>query len=276
VRHINFIILLLVFLFLGKISLTQAVLPLNSFDSSWQAALGTEFNKNYFKELDKALTEARKTKLIYPSEEQTFTAFKLTPLSQLKVVIIGQDPYPGEETDDNGNLQPLGHGLAFSVRPEIKQIPKSLYNIFVKLNQELGLAIPEQGNLNKWATQGVLLMNATLTLDASLPPAKRPNSHKSFPSNRANWRIFTDAVIDRIAASKKNVVFILWGSFAQNKERIISKYLINNHLVIKGAHPSPMPSSLRLFMDPSAQFFKPTNEFLIKTNQKPINWDLTK
>jgi uracil-DNA glycosylase len=255
-------------LLLGIVSLlpaakTHAELPFQSFDSSWKRAIGAEFQKPYFKELEEFLSRERKRKTIFPVERETFTAFDLVSFDDVRVVIIGQDPYPGTEVSSAGKEIPLGHGLAFSVRPEIRQIPGSLRNIFKKLNQELGIPIPKQGNLEKWARQGILLINSTLTLEKG-----KANSHFNKPSREANWGTFTDAVIDAIAAKKRGVVFVLWGAFAHTKEKLITRYPGNDHLVLKTAHPSPL--SAKLFLN-GPDVFRPINK---KLGRDPINWSL--
>lgn len=244
----------------------SAELPFTAFDPGWKAAVGEEFRKPYFARLQNFLTAEREAKEIFPSERETFTAFELVPFDRVRVVIIGQDPYPGVEIDQYGAERPLGHGLAFSVRPEIRKIPGSLMNIFKKLNRDTGTPIPTQGSLVPWARQGVLLLNATLTLERG-----KANSHFNKPARDANWGLFTDAVIETVAAGRKGVVFVLWGEFAQQKEKIISKYAYNGHLVLKGAHPSPQ--SVNAFLN-GPRFFNEINNKLQAGGGRPIDWSL--
>jgi uracil-DNA glycosylase len=238
-------------------------LPLYALDADWREAIGAEFEKPYFRRLAEFLREERAGKDVLPSERETFTAFELTPFARVKVVILGQDPYPGVEIGPDGVERPFGHGLAFSVRPEIRRMPGSLRNVFKKLNQELGVPVPEQGYLGPWAERGVLLLNATLTLERG-----RANSHEGRPARDANWGLFTDAVIEAVAARRRNIVFILWGAFAQSKAPIVERHADRGHLVIRGAHPSPL-SARKFFAGPD--YFRLANE---KLGADAIDWSL--
>jgi len=185
-------------------------------NDGWKELLKEEFESDYFKSLKQFLVEEKSNHIVYPPGEQIFNAFDQTPPDNVKVVIIGQDPYHGPGQ---------AHGLCFSVSQGIKP-PPSLVNIFKELKNELGLEIPNHGNLLKWAQQGVLLLNTTLTVRAN-----QPRSHAN-----KGWERFTDAVISKLSESKKGLVFILWGNDAKTKEKLID---INKHHILKAAHPSP-------------------------------------
>ncbi len=219
-------------------------------ESSWLAVLKTEFEKPYFKELKAfLLAEKEKGELIYPNDTDIFNAFELTPFDQVKVVILGQDPYHGANQ---------AHGLSFSVQKGIKP-PPSLRNIFKELKTELpDFETPENGDLTNWAKQGILLLNATLTVGAG-----KPGSHQ-----KQGWEFFTDEVIKTTSNLKENIVFILWGNYAQQKEGLINS---NKHLVIKSKHPSPFSAHNGFF---GSKPFSKTNDYLIKKNKNPINWKL--
>ncbi|HWB63846.1 MAG TPA: uracil-DNA glycosylase [Chitinophagales bacterium] len=217
-------------------------------DESWKKALEAEFSKPYFPLIKQFIVEQKaKGKKVYPPGPLIFNAFNLTPLDKLKVVIIGQDPYHGAGQ---------AHGLCFSVPPGIKP-PPSLVNIFKEIKEDLGIAPPNHGNLEKWAQQGVLLLNASLTVNEG-----EPNSHA-----QCGWHIFTDAVIKKISDEKHGVVFLLWGKFAQEKEALIDT---SKHFVLKAAHPSPY-SADRFF---GCRHFSKTNELLQKQGKEPIDWNL--
>ena len=186
--------------------------------------------------------------MVYPPSPLIFNAFNLTPFDNVKVVIIGQDPYH--------NIG-QAHGLAFSV-PDGIQKPPSLQNIFKELNQDLGIAIPTTGNLEKWAKEGVLLLNASLTVRANMAA-----SHA-----KIGWQKFTDAAIKALSDKKQNLVFILWGNYAIAKENLIDH---NKHLILKTVHPSPLSASRGFF---GCHHFSKTNEYLINHNIKPIDWSL--
>ncbi|MEQ8563070.1 MAG: uracil-DNA glycosylase, partial [Cytophagales bacterium] len=185
-------------------------------ENSWKKLLKNEFEKDYFKQLVAFVKSEYSNHKIYPPGKLIFSAFEHTPFDKLKLVIIGQDPYHGEGQ---------AHGLCFSVPKGIK-FPPSLQNIFKELNSDLNIPIPEHGNLEHWADQGVLLLNATLTVRA-----KSPGSHQN-----KGWEQFTDAVIERIHEHKKGIVYLLWGSYAQKKGHFINR---DDNLVIESAHPSP-------------------------------------
>src|ERR1043166_7437577 len=187
-------------------------------EESWRNLLWEEFNKPYFSSLKQFLLQERQQGFtIYPRGSQIFAALDATPISNVKVVLLGQDPYHGAGQ---------AHGLCFSV-PDNVPPPPSLVNIFKELNSDLGIPIPGKGNLEKWAKQGVLLLNATLTVQAN-----QAGSHQG-----KGWENFTDAVIQKISDEKNGVVFLLWGKFAQSKEKLIDA---SRHFILKAAHPSPL------------------------------------
>jgi len=218
-------------------------------ESSWKSVLSNEFNQDYFKDIKQfILNERDKGKEVYPPGKSMFNAFNLTPFNQVKVVIIGQDPYHGPGQ---------AHGLSFSVPTGIKT-PPSLQNIYKEIQNDLGLAIPNHGNLESWATQGVLLLNAVLSVNAN-----EPASHKA-----AGWENFTNAVIYYLSQQKNNLVFMLWGRFAQEKELLIDS---NKHLILKAAHPSPF-SAHQGFM--GCKHFSKTNAYLIQNGISPIDWSI--
>ncbi len=186
-------------------------------EESWNSALKEEFAKPYFEQIVTFLKrEKQQGKIIYPNGPDIFRAFELTPFSKVRVLLLGQDPYHGANQ---------AHGLCFSVNPGVK-IPPSLANIYKELNTDLGLPIPASGDLSPWAKQGVLMLNASLTVEAS-----KPMSHAQI-----GWETFTDAVIKKLSDEKEGVVFLLWGKFAQQKEVLIDT---TKHTVLKAAHPSP-------------------------------------
>lgn len=220
-------------------------------EHSWKELLIDEFNKDYFFKLKQFLINEKANNKIYPPSNLIFNAFNKTPFNKIKVVIIGQDPYHGEGQ---------AHGLCFSVQNGIK-IPPSLVNIFKELKQEkeINFNIPKNGNLEKWAEQGVLLLNATLTVRAN-----EAGSHQN-----KGWEIFTDNIIRLISAKKENIVFLLWGGFAKSKEKLISK---NNHYILKSVHPSPLSANRGGWF--GNNHFYLTNKFLISKNISPINWQI--
>jgi uracil-DNA glycosylase len=213
---------------------------------SWQGALAGEVNKPYFQELQKFVQSERQAHTVFPPEEDVFTALKLTPYDQVKVLLLGQDPY-----HDDGQA----HGLCFSVRPGIKP-PPSLVNMFKELRDDLGCSVPNNGYLVPWAEQGVLLLNAVLTVRAH-----EPNSHKD-----KGWETFTDAVIRAVNSRSSPVVFVLWGAYAQKKEKLIDK----RHVILKAAHPSPL-SAKKFF---GSRPFSAINNALTQMGKTPINWQL--
>lgn len=218
-------------------------------ESSWKEELKEEFDKPYFEKIVHFLKEQKKAgKIIYPPGKQIFNAFNTTPFKNVKVVIIGQDPYhnPGQ-----------AHGLCFSVADGVAP-PPSLNNIFKEINADLDIPIPRTGNLEKWAEQGVLLLNASLTVEEN-----KPMSHSEL-----GWNVFTDEAIRHISAHKEHVVFMLWGRFAQNKAVLIDQ---TKHLVLKAAHPSPL-SAHNGFM--GCRHFSKANNWLREQGEKPIDWGL--
>ena len=215
-------------------------------EASWKTMLYGEFEKQYFKELVSFVTQEYTSYTIYPSKNQIFAAFDHCELDRLKVVVLGQDPYHGEGQ---------ANGLCFSVSEGIKP-PPSLVNIFKEIQNDLGIQIPKSGNLERWAKQGVLLLNATLTVRANAP-----GSHQN-----KGWEQFTDEVIRTLSNSKENLVFILWGAFAQKKEVLIDA---KKHFILKAAHPSPF-SAYKGFL--GCGHFSKTNEYLKKLGLKEIVW----
>lgn len=219
-------------------------------EDSWKKVLKNEFTKPYFLEAVTFLkTEKALNKTIYPQGSLIFNAFNTTPFDNVKVVLLGQDPYHGKGQ---------AHGLSFSVQPGIKS-PPSLVNIFKELNTDLGLPIPKHGNLTHWAEQGVLLLNAYLTVREN-----EPMSH-----GKIGWAPFTDSVISIISAEKVHVVFMLWGKYAQEKQALIDE---TKHLVLKAAHPSPYSADKGFF---GCRHFSKANEYLVKNGIDPIDWSLS-
>ena len=218
-------------------------------ESSWLDLLAHEFNSDYFKEIKRSLiSEKQKGSIIYPRGSLIFNAFNLTPLDKVKVVILGQDPYHGADQ---------AHGLSFSVLHGIKP-PPSLKNIYKELKSDLNIAPPDHGNLEKWAKQGVLLLNSVLTVSAG-----RPASHQ-----KIGWQSFTDAVIESLSLNKEGIVFLLWGKFAQGKAELIDS---NKHLILKAAHPSPYSATYGFF---GCKHFSKTNEYLKSKGSEEIDWSL--
>jgi uracil-DNA glycosylase len=219
-------------------------------EKSWFEVLKDEYDKDYFLKLQSFLNNEEKLKTtIYPSKADVFNAFNITPFEQVKVVILGQDPYHGAGQ---------AHGLSFSVQDGIKP-PPSLKNIYKELEGDLDyFKKPEHGNLTSWAKQGVLLLNATLTVKASTP-----GSHQ-----KKGWENFTDVVIKTLSDKKENLIFILWGNFAQQKASLINQ---GKHYIIKSAHPSPFSAYNGFF---GSKPFSKTNEFLTKNGLTPIDWSL--
>jgi uracil-DNA glycosylase len=218
-------------------------------DPSWLNAIGSEFDKPYMKDLRAFLaTEKQAGKQIFPPGSLIFNALNTTPFDQTKVVIIGQDPYHGPGQ---------AHGLCFSVMPGVK-FPPSLRNIFKEIQDDMGCPMPRSGDLTKWAEQGVLLLNATLTVEA----------HRAGSHQKKGWENFTDAVIAELNERRKNLVFLLWGSYAQKKGAFIDQ---NKHLVLQSVHPSPLSAHRGFFGN---GHFSQANEYLKKHGQTPINWNL--
>jgi len=218
-------------------------------EESWKTALKPEFAKTYFQNIVTFLkTEKMANRTIYPPGSQIFNAFNTTPYENIKVVILGQDPYHGPGQ---------AHGLCFSVAPGVPP-PPSLVNIFKELQTDVGVAIPDHGTLTKWAEQGVLLLNASLTVRAA-----EPMSH-----SQIGWAEFTDNVIKKISEEKEHVVFILWGKFAGAKQVLIDE---TKHLVLKAAHPSPLSAYSGFF---GCRHFSKANDYLMRNGRDPINWAL--
>lgn len=217
-------------------------------EEQWYEALKSEFYSPYFAEIKTFLLEEKKHHVVFPPSPLIFNAFNLTPFDDVKVVILGQDPYHNVGQ---------AHGLAFSV-PDGIQKPPSLQNIFKELYQDLNIPIPMNGNLEKWAKEGVLLLNASLTVRA----------HEAASHAKIGWQRFTDAAIKALSDKKQNLVFILWGNYAIAKENLIDH---NKHLILKTVHPSPLSASRGFF---GCHHFSKTNEYLINHNIKPIDWSL--
>ena len=215
-------------------------------EQSWKTVLLEEFNKDYFIQLKKFLLHEKKQYSIYPKGNDIFNAFNYTPFNKVKVVILGQDPYHG---------MGQAHGLSFSVPDGVKQ-PPSLKNIFKEIASDLNLPLPETGNLSPWAKQGVLLLNATLSVRV-----KQVGSHQ-----KKGWEEFTDSVIQNISQKKEGVIFLLWGRFAQDKAELIDK---NKHHILTAPHPSPF-SVYRGFF--GCKHFSETNKLLSEQGLKEIDW----
>ena len=215
-------------------------------EESWKEALMPEFSKDYFIRLTDFVRKEYHETTVYPPGKLIFNAFNLCPFDKVKVVIIGQDPYHGPGQ---------AHGLCFSVNDGI-QPPPSLVNIFKEINSDLGKPIPQSGNLTRWAEQGVLLLNATLTVRA----------HQAGSHQRRGWEEFTDAVIRKLAEEKSNLVFILWGSYAQKKGAYIDR---NKHLVLTSVHPSPLSAYNGFFGN---HHFSLANDYLVKNGKTAIDW----
>ena len=215
-------------------------------EESWEKVLQPDFDKPYFKELTDFVRSEYAATTIYPPASLIFNAFNLCPFDKVKVVIIGQDPYHGPRQ---------AHGLCFSVNDGI-QFPPSLQNIFKEIKSDLDIPIPTSGNLTRWAEQGVLLLNATLTVRA----------HNAGSHQKKGWETFTDSVIRILAEQKENLVFILWGAYAQKKGAFIDK---NRHLVLSSAHPSPLSAYNGFFGN---HHFSLTNKWLTEHNLKAIDW----
>lgn len=221
---------------------------MGAIQNDWLTPLTPEFKKPYYAALYKKIREEYSTQQIFPPSDEIFTAFELTPLSEVKVVIIGQDPYHGDGQ---------AHGLCFSVKPDI-ETPPSLVNIYKELNSDLGCYIPNNGYLTKWAKQGVLMLNTVLTVRAH-----QANSHRGI-----GWEEFTDAAIKALNEQDRPIVYLLWGKPAQTK-----KAMLNNpkHLILEAPHPSPL-SAYRGFF--GCQHFSKTNEFLKINGLEPIDWQI--
>lgn len=213
----------------------------------WAKAVGAEFSKPYFQSLSAYVDARRAAGPVLPPEDEVFAAFRATPFRKVRVVLLGQDPYPGPG---------LAHGLCFSVRPEAK-IPASLKNIFAELESDLGLPSPSTGDLRPWAKRGVLLLNAVLTLDAG-----KPASHA-----KKGWETFTDTVIRALSARPAPLVFLLWGGYARRKKKLVD---LARHRIVEGAHPSPL--SAKKFR--GTRPFRAVNAALASLGNPPLAWRL--
>lgn len=220
----------------------------SSLPADWQSFLHSEFSKPYFKDLERLYQVAQDQTITYPPKELLFNALALCPLNAVKVVLIGQDPYHGEGQ---------AHGLSFSVNASVRK-PPSLQNIFKELKNDLpDFLIPESGNLESWAKEGVLLLNAILSVERA-----KPGSHKKF-----GWEQFTNALIKKLSDSKENLVFLLWGNYAISKKELIDA---EKHLVLCAAHPSPLARGAFF----GNKHFSQTNNYLRSKGLKEINWKL--
>lgn len=217
--------------------------------NDWSLALKDEFNKPYYRDLYRFVKEEYSTKVVYPPADDIFNALHLTPLKDVKVLILGQDPYHNEHQ---------AHGLSFSVLPDQKDIPPSLQNIYKELQEDLGCYIPNNGYLKKWADQGVLMLNTVLTVRAH-----EPNSHQG-----RGWENFTDAIIQAVNQKDEPVVYMLWGRPAQSKIPMLTN---PKHLILKAPHPSPL-SAYRGFF--GCRHFSKCNEFLLENGLSPIDWQI--
>ncbi|MCF8357323.1 MAG: uracil-DNA glycosylase [Prolixibacteraceae bacterium] len=215
-------------------------------EPSWKEILNEEFKKPYFSTLTSFVREEYKKNRIFPEGKNIFNAFNLCPFNKVKVVIIGQDPYHGPGQ---------AHGLCFSVRDGI-DFPPSLRNIFKEINNDIGTPVPKSGDLTRWAVQGVLLLNATLTVRA----------HNAGSHQGKGWETFTDAAIRELSEKRENIVFLLWGAYAQRKGAIIDK---TKHYVLESVHPSPLSASRGFFGN---HHFSKANQFLQSNGIEPVNW----
>lgn len=221
---------------------------MGAISNDWLGPMSAEFKKPYYTKLYRTVLNEYQTKQIFPASDDIFNAFNLTPLSKVKVVILGQDPYHGDGQ---------AHGLSFSVRPNVA-IPPSLLNIYQELESDCGCYIPNNGYLEKWAKQGVLLLNTVLTVQA----------HKAFSHRGIGWEEFTDAAIRAVNEQDRPIVYLLWGKPAQSK-----KSMLNNpkHLILEAPHPSPL-SAYRGFF--GCHHFSKANEFLTEHGETPIDWQI--
>ena len=218
-------------------------------DNDWLPCVQGEFKKPYYRELYQFIRQEYNTHVIYPPADDIFNAFHFTPLSKVKVLILGQDPYHGEHQ---------AHGLCFSVLPDQPEIPPSLQNIYKELETDVGCYIPNNGYLKKWADQGVLLLNTVLTVRA----------HQAGSHQGKGWEQFTDAIIEAVNAQDRPVVYLLWGKPAQSKIPMLTN---PKHLILKALHPSPL-SAYRGFF--GCRHFSQTNEFLQSHGIEPIDWQI--
>ena len=218
--------------------------------NDWLDTLKGEFSKPYYKNLYQFVLKEYNTHVVYPPSDDIFNAFHFTPLSKVKVLILGQDPYHGEHQ---------AHGLCFSVLPDQPELPPSLQNIYQELKDDLGCYIPNNGYLKKWADQGVLLLNTVLTVRA----------HQAGSHQGKGWEQFTDAIIQAVNAQDRPIVYLLWGKPAQSKIPMLTN---PKHLILKAPHPSPL-SAYRGFF--GCKHFSRTNEFLRENGIQPIDWQIT-
>ena len=221
---------------------------MGAIDNDWLEPLSVEFKKPYYKELYKKVKQEYETKRVFPEADDIFNAFQFTPLSKVKVVILGQDPY---------HNYGQAHGLCFSVKPDV-DVPPSLVNIYQELHDDLGCDIPNNGYLKKWADQGVILLNTVLTVRAHAA-----NSHQGI-----GWETFTDAAIKILNEQDRPMVFLLWGRPAQNKKSMLTN---PKHLLLEAPHPSPL-SAFRGFF--GSRHFSKTNEYLKANGLEPIDWQI--
>lgn len=223
---------------------------IDSLKSDWKTHLDSEFSKSYFQQIEKRiLAELESGNTFFPDTNTIFNAFNSTSWAEVKVVILGQDPYH--------NIG-QANGLSFSV-PQSQAIPPSLRNIFIELNSDLNIPPPPHGDLSSWAQQGVLLLNAILTVRAH-----QAASHRDF-----GWEIFTNNIIQKLSVEKTNLVFVLWGNFARSKKHLINP---NKHLILESAHPSPLSANKGGFFNTKP--FSKTNAYLSSKGIKPINWNI--
>ena len=218
-------------------------------NNDWAKALNPEFHKEYYRQLYTFVKDEYSRRVIYPPSEEIFSAFHFTPLSEVKVLLLGQDPYHNEHQ---------AHGMSFSGPQDQKEIPPSLQNIYKELQDDLGCYIPNNGYLKKWADQGVLLLNTVLTVRAH-----QANSHQG-----KGWEQFTDAVIEAVNAQNRPVVYLLWGRPAQSKIPMLTN---PKHLILKAPHPSPLSASRGFF---GCRHFSQCNEFLKANGAEPIDWQI--
>lgn len=218
-------------------------------NNDWLEYVQDEFKKPYYRELYKFVRQEYNTRVIYPPADDIFNAFHFTPLSKVKVLILGQDPYHGEHQ---------AHGLCFSVLPDQPELPPSLQNIYKELQDDLGCYIPNNGYLKKWADQGVLMLNTVLTVRA----------HQAGSHQGKGWEQFTDAIIEAVNAQERPIVYLLWGKPAQSKIPMLTN---PKHLILKAPHPSPL-SAYRGFF--GCRHFSQTNEFLKSHGVEPIDWQI--
>lgn len=222
---------------------------MGAIQNDWLQAVGGEFRKPYYKQLYDFVKEEYSTRVIYPPADDIFNALHLTPLKEVKVVILGQDPYHNEHQ---------AHGLSFSVLPDQREIPPSLQNIYKELHDDLGCYIPDNGYLEKWARQGVLMLNTVLTVRAH-----QANSHQGH-----GWEQFTDAILEAVNQEDRPIVYLLWGRPAQSKIPMLTN---PKHLILKAPHPSPL-SAYRGFF--GCRHFSQTNAFLESHGAAPIDWQI--